>query len=100
MEVNSLELKNLLINKINIKVNEFIEGESKDSTPKWPGISGIKKIFTDSRNEIAELDDTTANSLSSQREEVKSSRTNFEIDLYNQGINKKIQSLQTFSIYR
>ena len=81
-------------------INEFIEGESKDSTPKWPGISGIKKIFTDSRNEIAELDDTTANSLSSQREEVKSSRTNFEIDLYNQGINKKIQSLQTFSIYR
>ena len=63
-------------------INEFIEGESKDSTPKWLGISGIKKIFTDSRNEIAELDDTTANNLSSQREEVKSERTNFEIDLY------------------
>ena len=68
-------------------INEFIEGESKDSTPKWPGISGIKNIFSDSRNEIANLDDTTANRLSTQRLEVKSAKEAFEEDLHNQGEN-------------
>ena len=41
-------------------INEFIEGESKDVTPKWPGMSGIKSIFSDARTQIGELTSDTA----------------------------------------
>ena len=65
-------------------INEFIEGESKDVTPKWPGIVGIKSIFSDSRTEIGNLDDTTASKLNSKKSDTIRDKNTFESALQTQ----------------
>ena len=65
-------------------INEFIEGESKDVTPKWPGMSGIKSIFSDARTQIGELTSDTASDLVSKKNAVKTSKENFEDKLDSQ----------------
>jgi hypothetical protein len=59
-------------------INEFIEGESKDVTPKWPGMSGIKSIFSDTRTQIGELTHDTYTDLVNNKNGVKTSKENFE----------------------
>ena len=65
-------------------INEFIEGESKDVTPKWPGMSGIKSIFSDARTQIGELTSDTASDLVSKKDAVKTSKENLEGLLHSQ----------------
>lgn len=59
-------------------INEFIEGESKDVTPKWPGMSGIKSIFSETRTQIGELSSSTTTDLANKKTAVETSKTTFE----------------------
>ena len=83
-------------------INEFIEGESKDFTPKWPGMSGIKSIFSDSRTEIGKLDDSTANELNDKKSDTVRDKNAFESALQTQSAsisdnNYHIQDLTSLS---
>ena len=44
-------------------IDEILEGESKDTTPKWAGINGIKRILNDLDNKLDTMKETTNTNL-------------------------------------
>ena len=65
-------------------INEFIEGESKQTTPKWPGMVGIKSLFTDTEEEIDKLSSSTLNDLNTQKVNLDGKKSAFVTDLATQ----------------
>ena len=44
-------------------VDEVIDGESKETLPKWAGFTGIKGVLNDLRTTIVDMGPNTANKL-------------------------------------
>ena len=65
-------------------INEFIEGETKETTPKWPGMTGIKSLFTDTEEEIDKLSSSTLNDLNTQKVNLNGKKSAFVTDLATQ----------------
>ena len=51
-------------------VDEVIDGESKDLTPKWAGFNGIKQLLIEVRDKLNSMGDTTVNELNAEIEEI------------------------------
>ena len=68
-------------------INEFIEGESKDVTPKWPGMIEIKSLFSDTRTQLGALSSSQATELQTKKNAVKTSKESFENKLVTQSSN-------------
>ena len=77
-------------------VDEVLEGESKDSLPKWAGIRGIKDILIDLNGEVRAMGSSTAQQLTDAIDNIDNEDTgkktkflqelqSYSNDLYNNG---------------
>ena len=51
-------------------IGEVLDGETKETKPKWIGISGIKDIFQNTKNQIEGLNENTRNNLRVNKDNV------------------------------
>ena len=67
-------------------IGEVLDGETKETKPKWAGISGIKKLFEDTISEIDNLNN--GDTLSSNQQTASTAKGDFETALndYSQNI--------------
>ncbi len=68
-------------------IGEALDGETKESKPKWIGISGIKNIFVDTKSQIEGLNENTRNDLRINKENVSDKKDAFEQELENRSNN-------------
>ena len=68
-------------------IGEALDGETKESKPKWIGISGIKNIFVDTKSQIERLNENTRNELRIKKETVSDKKDAFEQELENRSNN-------------
>ena len=66
---------------------EVLDGETKETKPKWIGIGGIENLFLETQAEIQSLSTTTTSNLSSKRGEVNTAISTFENSMRDQGNN-------------
>jgi hypothetical protein len=57
---------------------EVLDGETKETKPKWIGIGGIEKLFEDTKTQIGNLDEGVKNNLSSKKTAVSTAKSQFE----------------------
>ena len=68
-------------------IGEALDGETKESKPKWIGISGIKNIFVDTKSQIEGLNENTSNDLRINRGTVSAKKDAFEQELQDSSNN-------------
>ena len=54
--------------------DQILEGESKQSVPKWPGFNKITNILIDMKNEIKDLRNATLNELNQKLDNIENSK--------------------------
>lgn len=71
-------------------IGEVLDGETKETKPKWAGISGIKGLFEETMDKIDGLDVDTKNSLSTKNTEANNAKGYFEsaLEEYSQKIKE------------
>ena len=62
-------------------IGEALDGETKESKPKWIGISGIKNIFANTKNQIEGLNEETRIKLNDDKNSVSTKKSSFETAL-------------------
>ena len=62
-------------------ISEVLDGESKETKPKWAGISGIKKLFEDTKTEINNLGSSDEVELSNNKQAASTAKNSFETAL-------------------
>lgn len=62
-------------------IGEALDGETKESKPKWIGISGIKNIFANTKNQIEGLNEETRIKLNDDKDSVSTKKSSFETAL-------------------
>ena len=77
-------------------IGEVLDGETKETKPKWIGISGIKNIFQNTKNQIERLNENTRNELYQDRNLVSTEKSSFETKMqtYSNNIYNKIEYKQ------
>ena len=61
-------------------IGEVLDGETKETKPKWAGINGIKGLFEETKGEVNNID-TTDNTLTSGKASASTAKGNFETAL-------------------
>jgi len=59
-------------------IGEVLDGETKETKPKWAGINGIKGLFQETIDKIDGLSEATKNSLSSNADDANNAKNYFE----------------------
>ena len=60
---------------------EVLDGETKETKPKWIGIGGIEKLFEDTKTQIGNLDEGVKNNLSGTKDAVSDAKDSFETEM-------------------
>ena len=68
-------------------VGEIMDGETRETTPKWGGISNIKRSLELTRQKVKELNTGTINALGTQKIALNNGRGEFESNLKDAGGN-------------
>ena len=77
-------------------IGEVLDGETKETKPKWAGISGIKGLFQDTITEINKLNDNTRTDLLSDKTASSDKKDEFETALHDKGVNLSPSSTSTY----
>ena len=65
--------------------DQVLEGETKNSTPRWPGIEGIDDIISDINGEIDKLKTGTLEDLRNEINLIEGNKTNFQEKMRDSG---------------
>ena len=68
-------------------IGEALDGETKESKPKWIGISGIKNIFVDTKSQIEGLNEDTRIRLEEDKNSVSRKKSSFETSMETYSVN-------------
>ena len=77
--------------------DQILEGEIKQTTPRWPGIEGIGEIIDDINKEVEKLRNGTLNSLNEEISKIKNVKTIFLNKMKSSG--EKFSSLDVINEY-
>ena len=62
-------------------IDDVLNGEGGERTPRWAGIDNIKEILVDAQARISNIDANIENTLDGKKGEVKGAQNSFESDL-------------------
>ena len=66
-------------------LNQVLEGETKQSKPRWPGIDGINGILDNLKLQLGEMRHSTMTTLGSERTSITNGKNTFEGDMKKAG---------------
>lgn len=66
---------------------EVLDGETKETRPKWIGINGIQKLFGDTKDEIDRIQNNADEGLDDAKDAIDVARKNFESSMVDQTAN-------------
>ena len=73
-------------------IGEVLDGETKETKPKWAGITGITDLLENAKTQIGRLSSETAGNLETAKRAVSGAKTAFEDELQTQ--SGKINSVE------
>ena len=73
-------------------IGEVLNGETKETKPKWAGISGIKGLFEDTKTQINALNSGIKDELSNNKGDASAAKNSFETALQSHSSNIKANS--------
>ena len=70
-------------------IGEVLDGETRQTKPRWGGISGIQKLLLDTKKKIGNLGDSTKTDLSNNKNQAENKKQQFEdaLDKYSHNID-------------
>ena len=70
-------------------IGEVLEGETRQTKPRWGGISGIQELLWETKTKIGNLGDSTKNDLSDNKDQAETKKEEFEdaLHLYSHNID-------------
>ena len=70
-------------------IGEVLEGETRQTKPRWGGISGIQELLLETKTKIGNLGDSTKNDLSYNKDQAETKKEEFEdaLHLYSHNID-------------
>ena len=82
--------------------DEVLEGESKDSLPKWAGINGIKTILNGLKTQLTTMGQNTGSTLQTTFDNTKPHKKQFldKIKAYSELLNTDISTSSNLENYR
>ena len=68
-------------------IGEVLEGETKETKPKWIGIDNISTKFNEAKEQVDALQGSLVTDLRTKKEDVKTKKQNFETEMETQSTN-------------
>ena len=83
-------------------IGEVLDGETRQTKPRWGGISGIQELLLETKTKIGNLGDSTKNDLSNKKNQAETKKQQFEnaLHLYSHNIDNIDDDDETYEYKR